>query len=84
MANQDGTQTYVDSGLYVGKPIAQGDPLGHQGNADKSTNPDLITHLHFEIKTSASPGNDIDPSPYLGHQLDRCNSDYPGWLASFP
>jgi len=84
MANQDGTQSYVDSGLYIGKPIAQGDLLGHQGNADKSTNPDLITHLHFEIKTSASPGNDVDPSPYLGHQLDRCNSDYPGWLDSFP
>lgn len=84
MANANGLQTFVDPGLYVGKSIAKGDVLGHQGNADKSTNPNLITHLHFEIKTTASLGNEIDPSPYLGRQVDRCNPGYPSWLANFP
>lgn len=92
MANADGTQTFIAPGLYVGKSVAQGELLGYQGNATGKSSPNsltpdgtaYLTHLHFEVKTAAAARNQVDPSPYIGWQVNRCNPGYPGWLDFFP
>ncbi len=85
MANANGRETYINKNLREGQSISKNSLLGYQGNAGTSiTNPGHITHLHFEVKTSALAGHDIDPSPYLGRQLNRCEPGYPGWHAPYP
>lgn len=91
MANADGTETFVDLGLREGQPIVKGALLGHQGNAfgkdspnSKTTDDVYITHLHFEVKTSAKAGKQVDPSPYIEKQVNRCNPGYPEFLTPFP
>lgn len=86
MANDKGNETYIDSGLVVGGAVTKGQPLGFQGNASGSVspNPGHITHLHFEVKTTASIGREIDPSPYLQRQVNRCSLGHPTWGSPFP
>lgn len=86
MGNADESETYIEPTLRENAPVEQGQLLGHQGNAfgTKSPNPDLITHLHFEVKESAQAGKQLDPSPYLGIQVSRCQPGYPAYLDPFP
>ena len=55
-----------------------------QGNAfgTASANPDRITHLHFEMKSSGTII--VDPSPYFCRQLRHGTLGSPGLLESFP
>jgi len=91
MGNADRTQTFIDQGLQLNQQITTGQLLGYQGNAVGTASPNsqlnghYITHLHFEIKTDAKKGYLLlDPSPFLGRQVNRCNPNYPAWLDRFP
>lgn len=90
MANADGTETFLNPGLRLGQSIVKGALLGHQGNAfgkaslNSQKDGVYITHLHFEVKESAKAGKQVDPSPYIERQVNRCNSGYPGFLTPFP
>jgi len=44
-----------------GSRVAAGSLLGHSGDTGRATGP----HLHFEVRTSARYGSDIDPVGYL-------------------
>lgn len=44
-----------------GQPVRGGQLLGRSGSTGKSSGP----HLHFEIRTAATFGSDIDPLAYL-------------------
>lgn len=44
-----------------GQNVNSGQTLGRSGNTGNSTGP----HLHFEIRTSAGYGSDVDPLAYL-------------------
>lgn len=88
MGNADGKETYIDGSIYVNEQVGQGALLGHQGNAfgiinGVDTNPARITHLHFEMQTNGK-NSLIDPSPYIGRQVNRCVAGYPGWKDIFP
>lgn len=48
-------------GVSVGQSVAPGTPIGLAGSTGNSTGP----HLHFEARTSAEYGSDIDPVAYL-------------------
>ncbi len=51
-------------GVSVGQRVGSGDQIGLSGSTGNSTGP----HLHFEARTSAEYGSDIDPVAYLrGH-----------------
>jgi hypothetical protein len=90
MANADGTETFLNPRLRLGQSIVKGALLGHQGNTFGKASPNsqmdgvYITHLHFEVKESAKAGKQVDPSPYIERQVNRCNSGYPGFLTPFP
>lgn len=61
----DGTYTqygHLSSiGVSLGQSVAPGTPIGLSGSTGNSTGP----HLHFEARTSAEYGSDIDPVAYL-------------------
>ncbi|MFI8519150.1 M23 family metallopeptidase [Streptomyces sp. NPDC085481] len=61
----DGTYTqygHLSSiGVYVGQHVTPGDQIGISGSTGNSTGP----HLHFEARTSAEYGSDINPISYL-------------------
>ncbi len=61
----DGTYTqygHLSSiGVYVGQTVEPGQQIGISGSTGNSTGP----HLHFEARTSAEYGSDIDPVAYL-------------------
>ncbi|MFF5638638.1 M23 family metallopeptidase [Streptomyces sp. NPDC012825] len=61
----DGTYTqygHLSSiGVYVGQTVEPGQQIGISGSTGNSTGP----HLHFEARTSAEYGSDIDPVSYL-------------------
>lgn len=61
----DGTYTqygHLSSiGVSVGQSVTPGVPIGLSGSTGNSTGP----HLHFEARTSAEYGSDIDPVAYL-------------------
>ncbi|MFJ2650824.1 M23 family metallopeptidase [Streptomyces sp. NPDC087420] len=48
-------------GVSVGQAVAPGQRIGHSGATGNTTGP----HLHFEARTSAAYGTDIDPVAYL-------------------
>ncbi|MFD3523772.1 M23 family metallopeptidase [Streptomyces sp. NPDC058653] len=62
---KDGTYTqygHLSSiGVSIGQSVAPGDRIGLSGSTGNSTGP----HLHFEARTSAEYGSDIDPVAYL-------------------
>ncbi|MFC5802709.1 M23 family metallopeptidase [Streptomyces formicae] len=65
---KDGTYTqygHLSSiGVSVGQTVAPGQRIGLSGSTGNTTGP----HLHFEARTSADYGSDIDPVAYLrGH-----------------
>lgn len=89
MANADGSASFIEPTLSTepGKNVVrQGQLLGYQGNARGTASPNdgLVTHLHFEVKTSAKRGHQVDPSPYLGINVNRCSSSYLSWHSPFP
>lgn len=45
----------------IGRSVAPGEPIGLSGSTGNSTGP----HLHFEARTTAEYGSDIDPVAYL-------------------
>lgn len=49
--------------VRVGDPVATGTRLGATGDTGNATGP----HLHFEIRTGATYGTDVDPLAYLAH-----------------
>ncbi|MER6690178.1 M23 family metallopeptidase [Streptomyces minutiscleroticus] len=61
----DGTYTqygHLSSiGVSVGQQVTPGQQIGLSGSTGNSTGP----HLHFEARTSAEYGSDIDPVAYL-------------------
>lgn len=61
----DGTYTQYghlsSTGVSVGQSVTPGAPIGLSGSTGNSTGP----HLHFEARTSAEYGSDIDPVAYL-------------------
>lgn len=61
----DGTYTqygHLSSvGVSVGQTVSPGQQIGLSGSTGNSTGP----HLHFEARTSAEYGSDIDPVAYL-------------------
>ncbi|GGX70793.1 peptidase [Streptomyces minutiscleroticus] len=61
----DGTYTqygHLSSiGVSVGQQVTPGQRIGLSGSTGNSTGP----HLHFEARTSAEYGSDIDPVAYL-------------------
>ncbi|MFC8080285.1 M23 family metallopeptidase [Streptomyces sp. NPDC057307] len=61
----DGTYTqygHLSSiGVTVGQSVTPGAPIALSGSTGNSTGP----HLHFEARTSAEYGSDIDPVAYL-------------------
>ncbi|MFI6084760.1 M23 family metallopeptidase [Streptomyces sp. NPDC051217] len=61
----DGTYTqygHLSSiGVSIGRSVASGEPIGLSGSTGNSTGP----HLHFEARTTAEYGSDIDPVAYL-------------------
>ncbi|KUH36903.1 MULTISPECIES: M23 family metallopeptidase [Streptomyces] len=61
----DGTYTQyghlASVSVSVGQSVAPGQQIGVSGSTGNSTGP----HLHFEARTSAEYGSDIDPVSYL-------------------
>ncbi|MDX2292309.1 MULTISPECIES: M23 family metallopeptidase [Streptomyces] len=61
----DGTYTqygHLSSiGVYVGQSVEPGQQIGVSGSTGNSTGP----HLHFEARTTAEYGSDINPVAYL-------------------
>ncbi|MFF8386186.1 M23 family metallopeptidase [Streptomyces kanasensis] len=61
----DGTYTQyghlASVGVSVGQSVAPGQQIGVSGSTGNSSGP----HLHFEARTSAEYGSDIDPVSYL-------------------
>ncbi|MFT2018865.1 M23 family metallopeptidase [Streptomyces sp. 796.1] len=61
----DGTYTQYGHlhslSVSVGQTVAPGEQIGISGSTGNSTGP----HLHFEARTSAQYGSDIDPLAYL-------------------
>jgi murein DD-endopeptidase MepM/ murein hydrolase activator NlpD len=61
----DGTYTQyghlASVSVAVGQSVAPGQQIGVSGSTGNSTGP----HLHFEARTSAEYGSDIDPVSYL-------------------
>ncbi|WP_306324830.1 M23 family metallopeptidase [Streptomyces venezuelae] len=61
----DGTYTqygHLSSiGVYVGQSVEPGQRIGISGSTGNSTGP----HLHFEARTTAEYGSDINPIAYL-------------------
>ncbi|MEU7294476.1 M23 family metallopeptidase [Streptomyces exfoliatus] len=61
----DGTYTqygHLSSiGVYVGQTVEPGERIGISGSTGNSTGP----HLHFEARTTAEYGSDINPVAYL-------------------
>ncbi|AQU66147.1 M23 family metallopeptidase [Streptomyces niveus] len=61
----DGTYTQyghlASVGVNVGQGVSPGTSIGLSGSTGNSTGP----HLHFEARTSAEYGTDIDPVAYL-------------------
>lgn len=61
----DGTYTqygHLSSiGVYVGQQVTPGEQIGVSGSSGNSTGP----HLHFEARTGAEYGSDINPITYL-------------------
>ncbi|MFV2119594.1 M23 family metallopeptidase, partial [Streptomyces sp. Act-28] len=61
----DGTYTQyghlASIGVSVGQTVMSGQRIGVSGSTGNSTGP----HLHFEARTSAEYGSDIDPVSYL-------------------
>jgi len=81
MASRDGDTSYILDRFPPGTSevwVEQGDLLGYQGDYSGSAIP-VGTHLHFSIvqsepdgsfKNESSLGNTLDPSPYLGMNLN--------------
>ena len=81
MASADGRLSYVDAAFPPGTqnlPVKQGTLLGHQGEYSGTANP-VGLHVHFSIVLSDPDGsfkneswtaNTLDPSPYLGMDLN--------------
>ncbi|MFF5971537.1 M23 family metallopeptidase [Streptomyces sp. NPDC012769] len=61
----DGTYTQYGHlsaiSVYVGQKVTPGEQIGISGSSGNSTGP----HLHFEARTSAEYGSDINPISYL-------------------
>ncbi|GAA3389949.1 M23 family metallopeptidase [Streptomyces roseoviridis] len=61
----DGTYTQYGHlsaiNVYVGQKVTPGEQIGVSGSSGNSTGP----HLHFEARTSAEYGSDINPISYL-------------------
>ncbi|MCP9943963.1 M23 family metallopeptidase [Streptomyces somaliensis] len=62
---EDGTYTQyghlASIGVFVGERVVPGQQIGVSGSTGNSTGP----HLHFEARTSAEYGSDVDPVSYL-------------------
>jgi murein DD-endopeptidase MepM/ murein hydrolase activator NlpD len=87
MANISGERSFVLDSFPPGTsevPVKQGQLIGYQGNYGGTLNVGL--HLHFSIVQSEPDGsfkneavlaNTLDPSPYLGMQLDTRSGRIP-------
>jgi N-acetylneuraminic acid mutarotase len=90
MGNANRNGTFIDPSLHLNDHVSKGQSIGHQGNAhgtasnNSRVNGHFVTHLHFEVKTSARAGHDIDPSLFLGEQLNRCLAGYRLFGTAFP
>ncbi|MEM6527887.1 MAG: M23 family metallopeptidase [Chloroflexota bacterium] len=84
MASRDGTIDFIHPDFPRGTsevPVTQGQVIGWQG--EYGGNLSIGLHLHFSIVKSAADGsfenesilvNTLDPSPYLGIDLNALNS----------
>lgn len=84
MASQDGSKSFVVDDFPPGTSdvwVGQGTLLGYQGEYSGNGVP-IGMHVHFSIvksdpdgsfKNEARPGNTLDPSPYLGMDLNIKN-----------
>jgi len=84
LASIDGETTYIHEDFPPGtseKPVAQGTLLGYQG-LFAGAGPPIAMHVHFSIVKSDADGlflneavltNTLDPSPYLGLNLNNDN-----------
>jgi len=87
MAKDDETQSCIT--VKKGATVSQGQIIGRMGNWKYVGYTASITHLHFAINTVYTCGNcsAIDPSPYLGFDVNYANYSQPGhiiWGGSFP
>ncbi len=81
MGARDGSESYIVADFPPGtydKPVKQGDLLGYQGEFSGS-GPPVGLHVHFSIvlseldgsfKNEAILANTLDPSPYLGMNVN--------------
>jgi hypothetical protein len=67
--------SFIDDNITVGAHVSRGTLLGYQGNRVPEDWPYVITHLHFSVRTTASPTawtDYRDPSPYIGVDCTTC------------
>lgn len=82
MASKDGSESFVSAQFPPGTSevwVEQGTLLGYQGEFSGNGVASIAMHVHFSIvrsesdgsfKNEARLGNTIDPSPYLGMELN--------------
>lgn len=75
MAEEISGESYVDPTLGVDATYARGRFLGNQGNRAWLAGDPVAVRLHFAVTPLPSPDFGIDPSPYLGLQLDGCGEN---------
>jgi len=82
MASEDGTESFISDDFPRGTEtvfVEQGTLLGYQGEFSGSVGNPVGLHVHFSVvkseengsfKNEAVLGNTLDPSPYLGMNVN--------------